>query len=288
MVIPQNSVSRRFCWRDAEVVESDYLTDNTKERLAKVDTKVFSVASIFCLFESHKIATSFRLFDDKGKDVSEQDWKLDFLTLLNSTFTGSDQGSTKPTNPFVLGYTVSPKKPLLQQVNTSSNMVPAHFQPRTFFCMLSNTTEPFCKGTLNYLILTQRTGSDAFRNTDPFAPGQGNAGRIQDNLFSKIQMKARPGSADGVLGFSQDVFLNHWIRKEVFPRFLVEYEPIQQALGGPDGGDFKLSSSEQRENFSLSSCWREDTFQSQPYKMEVMGFALVAAIKGERELGVDM
>ena len=152
--------------------------------------------------------------------------------------------------------------------------------------MLSNTIEPFCKGTLNYLILTQRAGGDALRNTDPFAPGQESAGRIHENLFSKLKMKARPGSAEGVLGFSQDVFLNQWIQKEVLPRFLASYEPLRRGLSGPtgQGGAFQLESSQVRELVAPDHCWRRETFQSKPWKKEETGVAGQMAIKSEKDV----
>lgn len=86
-----------------------------------------------------------------------------------------------------------------------------------------------------------------------------------------------------LLGFSQDIFLNYWIRKEVLPRFLVLYEPIRRGLAGPIGQSsaFQLESSQVRELVAPFNCWRKETFESKPWKKEELGFAEQMAIKSE-------
>ncbi|EPS34735.1 hypothetical protein PDE_09699 [Penicillium oxalicum 114-2] len=215
----------------------------TKEKLQDyVDSSVFRVSTIFCAFSSAQIASTFRLVNPNASPEDAHtglNMVEEIINLLNRQF-GSEQkvtvdGVSTPHNPFVLGYTISQKNPSPAQYNpaaaSGTGQTFRYFTPSDFRCTLSKADpSSMTKGTLNFCLLTQRDQKPP-TFVEPDAGRQFNdnvdtPGRFDPNLFGTMKIKATPGSADGILAISQDIFMNHWIGSYIAPRFYNEPSTI--------------------------------------------------------------
>lgn len=203
--------------------------------------------------QSARLIQSFTLLDQNGNEPTEiknrkgellenQNLVEELRNMLVSKFTPGKnaskplQGPT-PDNPFVLGYTISQKKPELKEVNSAAKEAkiptPAYFVPERFRCNLSPKSG-YSGGTLNYCMLTHRalkppnfTESGQVRYVDDGVDG---AGRFPQNVFARVKSKAEPGSTEGALFFCQDIFVNHWIGSSVAPLFYLSPEVVTKKL----------------------------------------------------------
>lgn len=216
------------------------VADKVKDALKAVDTSSFQVSTIFCAMQRARLTRSFRLRGPGGqyvtniknssgevvKDITPitqafEDALLNFFKINNNTAPSSEGEATTPDNPFVLGYTISQKKPSLELYNpaaaASKTPTPKYFIPRTFQCTLS-TKNQYSEGALNYCMLTHR---EPDIGTLRVVDGQG-AGVFNPGPFEVARAKAVPGSCEGLLFISQDIFVNHWIANRVAPAFYVQ------------------------------------------------------------------
>ena len=195
--------------------------------------------------QSAQLVQSFKLMDENGNkpsnvkntenkpvDVSQMIDEL--LAMLLRKFTSTQNSAPVPNaptpdNPFILGYTVSQKKPEPKNVNPTAAAAnvptPVFFVPKSFRCNLSPKSL-YCEGTLNYCMLTHRafnppdfTDRDQERRIDDGIDG---AGRFKENIFARVKSKAQAGSTEGALFFCQDIFMNHWIGSSVAPLFYLD------------------------------------------------------------------
>ena len=158
-----------------------------------------------------------------------------FVNNIGTSFTNPQYSSVKdgegiptPDNPFILGYTISQIGPSMEEYNPAAaeaqQPTPPFFVPKTYRCTLSPRNK-YSIGTMNFCILTHRGKAPPnFVQQDPgrqIDDGTDSAGRFKDNLFSSFETKAVPGSSDGILAFSQDIFLNHWIAGTIAPQFRI-------------------------------------------------------------------
>lgn len=219
----------------------------TKQKLEGYkDSSVFRVSSIFCAFSSAQIASTFRLVDPNAssEDLNTKFAMVDeIVNLLNSRFGNESKdlvdGVPTPHNPFVLGYTISEKNPPVGQYNpaaaTGKGQTFSYFTPSDFRCTLSKADPTsMTKGTLNFCLLTKRDQKPPdFVKPDTgrvFNENIDTPGRFDPNLFGKMKIKAAPGSADGILAISQDIFMNHWIGSYIAPRFYNEPSRILEQV----------------------------------------------------------
>lgn len=205
-----------------------------KDELGKyVDPNVFRVSSIFCAFESAQIASTLKIVDNEGNERKDLKFVDTFVNAINTRFarsTPGPKGVSVPSNPFVLGYTIKQTSaaPARTGVHT-----PVYFTPSDFRCTLSKRHDK-CKGTLNFCLLTHRdkkpphfdTQDDGRKfNWEVDAPG-----RFSPNLFGQTGITASPGSADGILSFCQDIFVNYWIAQEIAPRFKITPRQVSKTV----------------------------------------------------------
>lgn len=250
------------------------LTKDLTESLKGVSSSNFQVSTIFCAMQSAQLVKSFQLVDQHGNppttfrnakgetitDVSIKELIMELKLRLVSAFTETTPttgiGST-PDNPFVLGYTVSQKKPSLQQVNPAAAAAniptPKYFVPKSFRCNLSPAST-YCNGTLNYCMLTHRARQPPNFDSDGteriIDDGVDGAGRFKENVFARVKSKAEPGAAEGALFFAQDIFVNHWIGGSVAPLFYLGPETVAPLVAKNIEANYKELNCKGAMNFS--------------------------------------
>ncbi|ORX98813.1 hypothetical protein BCR34DRAFT_628298 [Clohesyomyces aquaticus] len=222
------------------------VSKGVKEQLDAVKGENFQVSTIFCAMQSARLVQSFRLVDQngntpenvkntKGEPIDVRTLVESFMNIISSRFTSQNmiknQGlGPTPDNPFILGYTVSSKTANWENVNPAAAEAeiptPDYFVPKSFRVNLSpgnQYSEPCSEGTMNYGMLTFRAKKPPNFNEAGLERqinyGIDGAGRFPTNVFSRLETKATPGSAEGALFFAQDIFVNHWIGSSVAPLF---------------------------------------------------------------------
>ncbi|TKX20950.1 hypothetical protein C1H76_6801 [Elsinoe australis] len=179
-----------------------------------VDSRDFTVSSIFCLMQSVKITNTLRATDNKDQPVAQGPFLTDFINSLNAWFgyelaangvspvpgTGRNaQNIAKiPKNPFVLGYGIS-------QVLPPSPGVPL-FIPRKFVYSTSQASTADA-GALNFCMVTQDD-----RDVDTIKDG--NAGNFVPSLAKQININSFDPhnlEADGIMAISNGAFFNQYI-----------------------------------------------------------------------------
>ncbi|ORX91991.1 hypothetical protein K493DRAFT_409035 [Basidiobolus meristosporus CBS 931.73] len=205
-----------------------------------VDPSLFTVSSIFCMFEESTLVNSFMLRDPSGKPVqSLEDGRL-MANLMNSMAlyyttmqkTQKVTGAPTPDNPFVLGYSISEALPDLKDFdeNIDESKTPVYFKPRQ--CDITTTegersgNNPITtSGTLNFCMFTHRAG-----NNDNIQVDQQdlNAGLFRPTFFDKtktlgkVVFNGKEQGHDGIMAFSKGIFCDHWL-KPIGQALLVDY-----------------------------------------------------------------
>ena len=188
-----------------------------EDKFKSVDTTKFTASSVFCLFQTAQIASSFKLVGPKGEIPTGDERAA--MTLRISQYFGElhKQYDGKPTadTPYLLGYGIKAMTPKLEVVNQdlkTRTATPEYFIPRRF----DVTTTPskidddkkFTKGTLNFCMQTYRAKSEdqvALQVTDE------GKGRFEHPLFSTTQTPAiGTKGSEGIMGFSRQIF-NLWL-----------------------------------------------------------------------------
>jgi hypothetical protein len=210
-----------------------------KANLRSLDTSMFQVSSMLCEMKHDVILKSFKIRNEMGaelinvQDIKGQDVDLgkllqNFASMISAKYVHVDAEIPTPDNPFVLGYTISQEKPEQQHTNQEAfakqTETPAYFAPMSCKSTISGPNS-MSRGTLNYCMLTNRSFEPPF--IGQFGGGNprseielsSQAGQFEKNTFGRAMIRAKPGSADGILVFSQDIFVNHWIGSSVAPRF---------------------------------------------------------------------
>ncbi|KAF3904729.1 hypothetical protein ABW20_dc0100609 [Dactylellina cionopaga] len=208
------------------IVGSTYVTSGVQKSLT-VDSTIFSVSSIFCLFESGQVATSFEIINDKGERNNDVTLRTNMTTQLNVIFCPKPdaEGVPNPKNPFVLGYSISQSKPPIQQTSgTITHETPPYFLPKSVDLTITpGLTSTYSKGALNFCMLTHRLPGETEPTVNPLSTSQARAGRFEKSFFETLKMKANPGSTDAMIAFSSGIFYDNWIVKDVAKRFKVDY-----------------------------------------------------------------
>ncbi|KAK6543468.1 hypothetical protein TWF694_000214 [Orbilia ellipsospora] len=213
------------------IVGSTYVPESLQNSLskAKVNPSVFSISSIFCLFQSAQVASSFEVRDKDG--VIQEDAKLrtSMITLLNTVFAApqDQQGIPDPKTPFVLGYMISTVNPKTEQTSkVVTRDTPPYFVPKSVFMTITpglGTKDARTVGTLNFCMTTYRLPGETERAVDSYSANQEKGGRFQTPFFDIVKMKAMPSTTDGMIAFSNDIFYNNWMLKDLEPRFNIDY-----------------------------------------------------------------
>jgi hypothetical protein len=198
----------------------EYLHPSTAVKLQNaIDNKSFQPASLFCLFETGRLAQSFQMADATGNPVTDQAAVDSFIVQITRRFAPttpglrdatSALGLPTPDNPFVLGYGIS-------QVDLIPLPSTPQFDPQNF--QFSVTHQPDGFGTINFLMLlgpiTQR--SNVTQNLQ--------AGVFATSFLANVGADA-PGPTggpqyDGTLAISALSFQKQYIIKQLQPLFAI-------------------------------------------------------------------
>jgi hypothetical protein len=203
--------------------------------LKTFSSNVFRVSTIFCALEEGAVAQSFKLFDKDGKERTKENYAKPFMISFATSV--ANRSNAQLQNLFVLGYTISQTSPSMAQyapdIASHPQPTPSVFIPRSFGVTLSGG-DSYTKGTLNFCMLTNRWKAPPKFETD--ATGRSTnietagAGLIQPTFFDTMKVHAQPASADGIMVFSQDIFVNHWIGGLVAPGFRIDMNKIGKSL----------------------------------------------------------
>ncbi|KAL6705342.1 hypothetical protein ACN47E_007152 [Coniothyrium glycines] len=200
-----------------------------------IDSQIFTVSTIFCLFEEKSMTESFILLDksrnpylgsalgDLRSNVTQyfcdmaDEWKANKGTPFATT-----------ENPYILGYGISQKKIDAKSIageNVSGKDTPDCFRPKQLLMSITPgevRSEWMCtSGSLNYCLLTHRNSPEGHQPVD-IDEADLNAGIITENFFDLTKTLGRTKDAqgniqghDGIMAFSKGVFSGQWLRSIV-------------------------------------------------------------------------
>ncbi|KAJ5726253.1 uncharacterized protein N7483_007610 [Penicillium malachiteum] len=209
-----------------------------------VDSQVFTVSSIFCLFEEQTMVESFRLLDAERNVVME-----------NPNYSREGQISHRGQDPG-----------LLQAEQFNMSVTPGDGTAQQFI-----TTS----GTLNFCMLTQRPGLDGDKKVE-VDETDFNAGVIKRNFFDITKSMGKTTDTrgyiqghDGIMAFSKELFHNMWLRdllKDLKFDPVKVYRPVlaKASFGDPTPEDqvcvrVRVDSEEKRLNgWCSKKVWKMD------------------------------
>ncbi len=89
-----------------------------------VNSENFLVSSLFCLFESAQIASSFEVIDATGKKITDSSSMFGWLMATTHYFTNLSKDD-EAKNPFILGYGVTQK--LKKHLSSQAEFAPTDY-----------------------------------------------------------------------------------------------------------------------------------------------------------------
>lgn len=206
------------------------MPDRAAHQLTKVDSKIFTVSSIFCLFQETRIAESFKVHGPNGVTlgVEAQDIVNTFSTSISTYFSllqksQGVKGAPTVDNPFVLGYSISQKLPDIHDIDfsASGDHTPVYFQPKQWSLSVTpgkvqaDSGLKTTSGTLNYCMFTHRKDQVGPIDVDP---SDLNAGVFANTFFdiTKSFGKTKDSNGvtqgyDGIMAFSKEIFSDLWL-----------------------------------------------------------------------------
>ncbi|TGZ77137.1 hypothetical protein EX30DRAFT_388034 [Ascodesmis nigricans] len=144
-----------------------------------VDLRVFLASSIFCLFESTQIASTFRMHPPPGIEAKILKTTQGVLGSIDSYFTSMKSAPGLPTkeNPFVLGYSITQTLPSIDQITeATTEKTPRYFIPRRFDFSVTpiQPNSNGIPGCLNFCLQTFRNNARDQKDVDiTITPGAG-------------------------------------------------------------------------------------------------------------------
>ncbi|KDQ59181.1 hypothetical protein JAAARDRAFT_655144 [Jaapia argillacea MUCL 33604] len=176
-----------------------------QDALKEVAHEDYLVSSLFCLFESIRVANSFKLTDEKGVDVQSDTQAGAFLNSLITTYNHID----KTQYPYILGYGVT------QKIPHPVTGTPA-FRPSKF--IFSTTPSKEDDGSQASLNLCMINAND-HNLSDPLLDPQQNPSA---GVFSPpyvYQTRAKNLKCDGVFAVSDALFFRQWLGPTILTPF---------------------------------------------------------------------
>ncbi|KAK3370405.1 hypothetical protein B0H63DRAFT_564577 [Podospora didyma] len=197
-----------------------------------LDSQIFTVSTIFCLFEEKSMADSFILLGPDRKPVhgsaltdARHNVTLFFADMADQWKDNNGTPYATTENPFILGYGISQKKVAVDKIagpGISNANTPAYFQP--IQVAMSATpgevkSEWMCtSGTLNYCLLTHRDSEEGHTPIE-IDEADLNAGVITKTFFDITKTMGRTldkhGNTqghDGIMAFSKGIFSGLWLQ----------------------------------------------------------------------------
>ena len=199
-----------------------------KEILA-ANSEIFTVSSVFCVFQEQTIVDSFQLQAPNGKEtgLDEADIVKQFKISISNYFTLLQKeqkvnGAATVDNPFILGYSLSQKLPDLKAFDPSAStaQTPLYFQPKQWGLTVTpgkaGGNGPIAtSGTLNYCLFTHREGNNNVIDVDQTDQ---NAGIFTETFFDRTKTFGRTKDGndhiqghDGIMAFSREIFSDRWL-----------------------------------------------------------------------------
>jgi hypothetical protein len=276
------------------------LKDRATEQLKKyVNSQIFTVSTIFCLFEEKSMTDSFLLLDPdrqpiRGTALSDARHQV---TLFFGEVTDEwkdNKGVPFATteNPYILGYGISQKRVDIAAIvgdGVSTADTPDCFKPKQVSLSVTPgevKPEWTCtSGSLNYCLLTHRDSAEGHGPVD-IDEADLNAGIITKNFFDVTKTMGRtldPQGAmqghDGIMGFSKGVFSDIWLRS-IAEQLLVdpssnEYKDTIAKGLQKDSKDVTITLNDfnkpvaSSNGWKMSGNWRTNMMEPRPGQMQV-------------------
>ncbi|KDQ59174.1 hypothetical protein JAAARDRAFT_78014 [Jaapia argillacea MUCL 33604] len=195
--------------RDIQDIEEEAMHPNAKQAiqdaLKEVAHEDYLVSSLFCLFESTRVANSFKLTDENGIDVQSDTQAGAFLNSLIITYKNID----KTQYPYVLGYGVT------QKIPHPVTGTPA-FRPSKFiFSTTPSKEDDGSQASLNFCMIN----ANDHNLSDPLLDPQQNPSA---GVFSPpyvYQTRAKNLKCDGVFAASDALFFRQWLEPTIVTPF---------------------------------------------------------------------
>ncbi|KAI0402759.1 hypothetical protein F4802DRAFT_599720 [Xylaria palmicola] len=194
-----------------------------------VNNQVFTVASIYCLFDKQLVQESFNLVDEQGK-VIQNLVEVEMRRMLAEFYANMQAEVSKthaqvPDFPFSLGYSISQKMPkkedITQEMEALMSKNRPYFVPKQFSLTVTpgdGLDQKFLttSGTLNFCMLTHR--NDTTGERVKIDEADFNAGIIKQNFFDVTKTLGKTKDSrgntqghDGIMGFSKELLVDLWV-----------------------------------------------------------------------------
>jgi hypothetical protein len=173
---------------------------------------IFTVSTIFCTFQSSKIAQKFELRDPTGALYNSQGSTaiMDHVAKhFHQLSVKSEEAKAKglPTvdNPFVLGYGISQDIKKLEDIDKklSRASTPRYFVPNWFGLAASNDPSALTFGLLTY--------RDREEDKRKIRPEDTNAGKPDVNYFNTVRVPVN--AHDGLMIVSKGIFFDLFVKQ---------------------------------------------------------------------------
>ncbi|KAL3419493.1 hypothetical protein PVAG01_09715 [Phlyctema vagabunda] len=227
-----NDIINRSNSEDSSVKVPEKIIDKLDENT--LSSKIFQVSTIFCTFQSGKIASNFELRDRHGA-VFTGGGETKIMDHVSNYFSGltkkaAEDGHTglpTPDNPFVLGYGISQDLKKIEEIDKSLSRAktPRSFVPRHFGLAASKNPAALTYGLLTFR--DDRSKERTIRADDM------NAGKPEQNYFEMLKVPAN--LHDGLMVVSKGVFFDNFIKNSVLGSLWVQpssaFKSLWQELG---------------------------------------------------------
>ncbi|KAK3996637.1 hypothetical protein QBC44DRAFT_355361 [Cladorrhinum sp. PSN332] len=219
--VVQEDVDTRL---QALVKENQAINPAVQKLRNYVDSRVFTVASVYCLFDMQLHKETFTLIDENQKMIDNHPAAVEMSKLMAQFYANMQEVVQKtharvPDFPFSLGYSISQKLPKLADVSPETAAAMSHnkpyFIPKQFALTLTpgdGLDQRFLttSGTLNFCMLTHR--SDRADERTKIDSGDFNAGIIKQNFFDVTKTLGKTKDTrgntqghDAIMGFSNEL-----------------------------------------------------------------------------------
>ncbi|KAI5808272.1 hypothetical protein DFH27DRAFT_650781 [Peziza echinospora] len=206
----------------------------TEKLMHYVDSQIYTVSTIFCLFEEKSMKDSFLLLDAQRKPIlnsalsdARNQVSLFFGEMTDQWKQNKGTPYATTENPYILGYGISQKRVDIKDIGgegaeTAAKNTPEYFKPKQVAMSVTPgevKAEWMCtSGSLNYCLLTHRDTPEGHEVVD-IAEEDLNAGIITKNFFDVTKTMGRTldpqGNVqghDGIMAFSKGIFSGLWLR----------------------------------------------------------------------------
>ncbi|THH11238.1 hypothetical protein EW146_g8116 [Bondarzewia mesenterica] len=236
--------------RDIQNIEEEAMHPGAKKAIDNVFKEVphedYLVSSLFCLFESTRVANSFSLKDQNGNQVKSDSVAGAFLNSLIITYKNLD-----PTQyPYVLGYGISQKIP---RPVTGTPL----FCPSKFYFSTTPYTGDGSQATLNFCMVN---GNDHSSNDPLVDPEQNPSAGVFSEPFV-YTTRAVNLKSDGTFAVSDILFYTHWLKPTILDPFVNVGKKLSNNAKSTNY-EVKYSSGRGTADSSTYQSWSSDWIES--------------------------